>query len=840
MERTDRALRRRVHAICLAATTLTLGTILTSSVALAATQTGDSGYDDIDDREIYAPRGIKASLRNSLDVKKDEVGSVDIISAEDVGTFPDSNLATALARLPGIAASHEASTGFTSTGDATSITVRGFGQTFNTTLYDGRQLASATGTRAFDFSSIGTESVNSVHVLKTPDTTLSSGAIGATVNIINRLPFDNVLFRYPLYGFVSGTDASGEGKITPNGALLFSDTYADNTFGVLADIAYAQTKTKGNHTNIEGWTGTQLTCSQFATTPASCAGFYDIAASWYMQDRNNYEEHNDQKRTSGRVALQWRPAGDLLFTINDDYSKDTLSQQIYGYSSWFNGGLLTNVVRNSNGTVTSFIDPSSVPSLVDADTGRVMENNDVGANIKWDVTKHQTYVVDYSSSTSKLNPEVGTPPFISPLNKNTVDQFKLQGTWKNEELKLDYGAQYTTNNEDLKTFAFLNFNNYSNGSPPPGTLVTPIQSIDPLQSIIEHTQSFFLNGLWKISFGSTRLSINTGVREEQTKVTSQGFNQQLPTALTVQATDHTAFLVSYSASMPISQDNRYNYLLPNLDLNFDITDALKLRADVSRTLTRPPLSAINPDIYVSPNQRVGALFANGGNARLLPYLSYNRDLGVEWYYTKDSYLAADAFMKNISNAVLYGNVLGAINNVVDPTTNQPAQFNILTQVNGLSFRVSGIELSLQHLFGNSGFGLMANTTFLGSDKHYDRYNLVNSGVPITGLTNSWNVVGFYDKPVFQCRIAINHQSEALTFLGQEVNNSAFGAEPTYSNAATQVDANASYYLNLHLSVYLDGQNLNNARYNTHGRFPEQLLNSVETGRRFTAGIYFKL
>lgn len=834
MEKTDEVLRRRMRAMWVTGiSTLTLGTTCIPNAAFAANDDSNSGSDD------SATTGILASLLSSTAAKKDSAGLVDVISAEDIGRFPDSNLATAMARLPGVAASHESSIGFTSTGDTTSITVRGFGPSFNTTLVDGRQLASATGTRAFDFSTIGTESVKAVHVLKTPDATLSSGAIGATIDIINRLPFDESGLQ--LNGSVAGTYATGEGKTTPNGAILFSDTFADNTFGVLADVSYTQARTKGDHTNIDGWIGAYLNCSQFATTPASCTGFYDTAPSWYEQDYNTYEEHYDDKRTSGRLALQWRPIENLLFTVNDDYSKDTLSQHVHGYSSWFSGGGLTDVVRNDNGTIISFIDPSSSPVPVDTNNSREVRNNDVGANVRWDATAHQSYLVDYSSSVSELRPtysalvtSLGSAPVTqvgSVLNKDTVNDFKLQGIWKGDELKIDYGVQYSTNSEHLNN---LNYCCFQSPNDPITVTIIPFQVID------EHTGSFFLNGLWKVSLGSTRLSVNAGIREERTKVMSEAFNQQLPTALTVQPTDPTALLVSYTTPMPFSQDNRYNYLLPNLDLNFNMTDALTLHVDVSRTLTRPSLSLINPDINVSPNQRVGALTASGGNPGLLPYLSYNRDVGLDWYYAKNSYVSVDVFAKNISNVPLRSYVTGTINNVIDPTTNQPAQFNILTQINGLSYRVSGIELSLQHLFADSGFGFQANAAFLGSDKHYNRYDLLDSGAPITDLTNSWNVVGFYDKHRLQFRVAINHQNEALTSIGQAVNNSVFGAEPTYTSGETQLDISAGYDLNQHLSVYLDGQNLNNARYRTHGRFPEQLLNSVETGRRITAGIYLKL
>ena len=124
--------------------------------------------------------GIRASLQKSLDIKRDSIGVVDAISAEDIGKFPDSNLATAMERIPGVTVSR-ATTGNTygglggvssSTGNATQVTVRGFGPTFNETLYDGRQVPTSTGNRGFDFGSVGADFVGQLDVLKTPDTTL--------------------------------------------------------------------------------------------------------------------------------------------------------------------------------------------------------------------------------------------------------------------------------------------------------------------------------------------------------------------------------------------------------------------------------------------------------------------------------------------------------------------------------------------------------------------------------------------------------------------------------------------------------------------------------------------
>ena len=101
--------------------------------------------------------GIRGSLQRDLDIKRDSTGIVDAITKEDIGKFPDVNLAEAMMRIPGVTVTRGRGTasggtgGTSSTGEASEITVRGFGPTFNQTLFDGRQVATGTGDRAFDF-----------------------------------------------------------------------------------------------------------------------------------------------------------------------------------------------------------------------------------------------------------------------------------------------------------------------------------------------------------------------------------------------------------------------------------------------------------------------------------------------------------------------------------------------------------------------------------------------------------------------------------------------------------------------------------------------------------------
>ncbi|MCE3254448.1 MAG: TonB-dependent receptor, partial [Cellvibrio sp.] len=91
--------------------------------------------------------GIRGSLERSMDVKRSSGGVVDAISSEDIGKFPDTNLAESLQRITGVSIDR-------SGGEGQLITVRGFGPEFNTVLVNGRQMATENLSRAFSFDTI--------------------------------------------------------------------------------------------------------------------------------------------------------------------------------------------------------------------------------------------------------------------------------------------------------------------------------------------------------------------------------------------------------------------------------------------------------------------------------------------------------------------------------------------------------------------------------------------------------------------------------------------------------------------------------------------------------------
>lgn len=905
-------------------------------------------------------RGLRGSLQRNLDIKRTSPGVVDAISAEDIGKFPDSNVAASLQRLPGVSIQRSGSRG-----EPTGITVRGFGGDFNTTLYDGRRISTGTGGRQIDFSTVGVDFIGQLSVLKTPDVSLASSSIGATVDIAFPKPFDHPGFR--LAATASGSIQDRAGKIVPTAGILVSDTFADETLGILSDFIYTRRDTDTNRVYVSGWPGgfyapCQLTpaCTADQLAPAN-----KTVVGWFPQQYGAEQQRVADERVDGRIALQWHPSDELMVTLDNNYSRQTISTAVYGFGIWFNQSDLRNVKLDDNGQTISFTQAGSPTDFTSAENKQVLQTNQTGLNVKFDATENLTFEADGAYAKSWLNPgnvvgsrngdigyggDLGTtlgitidqdsnkgfpslttfgpagnqgrwadPALIgshvtvnqTQQNTDVLKQFRALATWKQDNLTIKAGGQYYDD-----TFKFKNSSTFTNNywqayagygapsgrtsgyAPLPGSLVTgniglnnfisgfkgslppsvliysPVayqqfltslgnpqttnipafnygggvngftgafdQQTDPgsVLTVNEKTWALFLRVNFDADIAGMPFHFNAGVRNENTNLRSIG-QGRVPTGITRSAADPTLLSLSFSPTQPVTTKSNYSYLLPSVDARLEVTDKLQLRFDASRTLTRPGLNLLTPVLNVGNGQRVNALSASGGNPNLQPYLADNFDVAAEWYYRRNSYFAVDFFLKNVSNFIVGGVTRQTINNVVDPTTGQPAVFAVSQQVNGPDATVRGVELAWQQVFGDSGFGFQANATFVDTNKPYDNTDISQSGFAVTGLANSANFVGFYDKNGFQIRGALNWRDEYLSGFGQNQNTGSFGAEPTFVNSSFQVDLSSSWDITDHVSVFGEVLNVNNNKQSTHGRFKNQLLDVFDYGRRFTLGARYR-
>ena len=140
---------------------------------------------DGEEMEEVIVSGIRASMRDSLEVKRESIQVVDAISAEDVGDFPDKNIGEAIQRVPGVQINRQ-------DGEGRSVSIRGADQSLIRVELNGVSALSLTvgGGRDVDFRDLPVEFVSRVEVVKTPTAEMTEGGIG-TVRVITRKPFDD-------------------------------------------------------------------------------------------------------------------------------------------------------------------------------------------------------------------------------------------------------------------------------------------------------------------------------------------------------------------------------------------------------------------------------------------------------------------------------------------------------------------------------------------------------------------------------------------------------------------------------------------------------------------------
>jgi TonB-dependent receptor len=253
---------------------------------------------------------------------------------------------------------------------------------------------------------------------------------------------------------------------------------------------------------------------------------------------------------------------------------------------------------------------------------------------------------------------------------------------------------------------------------------------------------------------------------------------------------------------------------------------------------------MSPVTVIGTTRQGGNLTSKSGNPELEPFTSDNLDLSLEWYYGEASYLSAGYFRKNVANFIVTSTKETSFeledgSLLTDPSTgddvdnpdaaDETAIFTNTLPSNSESAIVSGFEIALQHTF-ESGFGFIANATLVDSDAEPDAADL-SQKFEFPGLSDTYNLVGFYEKGPFQARIAYNWRDAFVQSLTQK-NGGGVVIVEDYQ----QVDASASYDITDNVSLFIEGINLTEEFTHKRGRFSNQFLLAEDSGRRFAVGI----
>jgi TonB-dependent receptor len=359
--------------------------------------------------------GIRQSMASSLNLKRNSDGIVDGIVAEDMGKFPDTNLAESLQRISGVSIDR-------TNGEGQKVTVRGIGPDFNMVLLNGRQMPTSNlgdlNGRAFDFSNLASEAISQLQVYKTSRAETPTGGIGATINVITARPLDR-LGTYSSFGVKMMDDTSNknlpnddraDSSFTPEFSGIYTTTSKDGKWGLGISASYQERNSGYNQASVSsGWKGPFRGDEQtWGAIPATGATNHPKPSDVYEVPQNlNYSFTGvKRQRTNGQLTLQFAPVKELVTTLDYTYSQNKLQTKRNDLSAWFNFGPSTS--SWTNGPVAApLVYTEQIPAgnsdiaMGAGNFATKTDNKSLGFNAQWRATNDLKLEFDAHHSTAE-------------------------------------------------------------------------------------------------------------------------------------------------------------------------------------------------------------------------------------------------------------------------------------------------------------------------------------------------------------------------------------------------------------------------------------------------------
>ena len=378
--------------------------------------------------------GIRASLERSIEIKRSNSGVVDAISAEDIGKFPDTNLAASLQRITGVSIDR-------TNGEGSQVTVRGFGGGFNLVTFNGRTMPTAnvstvggdqsadfqTGTsRSFDFSNLASEGVSTLEVYKTGRAGIPSGGIGATINVKTRRPFDaretglsGSIGAKAVYDTSMKERLEDASKVTPEVSGLLNWLDEGEKFGVTLFGSYQKRnftsrsatsndwniRTYGDFINPANGFVRNGGATQITNAPANASTLVAIP-----NDSRYHFSQGSRERLNGQATLQWRPTESVVITADALYAQNKSFERRNDQTNWFNRPFDKVTFDNNPVVATAVFLQENLSGVKDTGFEQQYRANEdtlqsFGLNGAWDVTDRFKISVDGHISKADSAPD---------------------------------------------------------------------------------------------------------------------------------------------------------------------------------------------------------------------------------------------------------------------------------------------------------------------------------------------------------------------------------------------------------------------------------------------------
>lgn len=377
--------------------------------------------DDATTLDTVVVTGMRSSLDQAMNIKRDTPGIVDAISAEDIGKFPDTNLAESLQRITGISIERR-------DGEGAQVTARGFGSDFNMVTLNGRQIPGAdgfgsgtleiggvgSGVRGFNFAQLAAEAISGVTVYKTGRANVPSGGIGATIDILTDRPFNHrggeVVASAGVKAVSDESQVFGS-DITPEVSGIFSYANPDKVWGVGLSASYQKrhggsVQATENTWNVARWTGSD---SRFRPG-AVIENAPQVGQLYSMPNDLRYAFQDfERERTNAQAVLQFAPTDAFTFTLDYTYSRNEISSQRGEQTMWLQNSL-THVTFDGDPQVAT---PIYIRDIAGSgkDFGFEQQRDEqkytldsLGLNMRWDVNDRFTVHFDAHNTKTKSLP----------------------------------------------------------------------------------------------------------------------------------------------------------------------------------------------------------------------------------------------------------------------------------------------------------------------------------------------------------------------------------------------------------------------------------------------------
>ena len=797
--------------------------------------------------------GAFQGQRRAINSQKNNMGITNVVSADQVGKFPDSNIGDALKRISGINVQYDQ-------GEARFGQVRGTSADLSSVTINGNRVPSAEGdTRNVQLDLIPADMIQTIEVNKVVTADMDGDAIGGSINLVTK--------NSPYKRTIAATAGTGYNWVSEKAQLNLGFTYGDRFFndklGLIVSASY-QSSPSGSYDTEFVWE-------------------QDDNGKTYVNDYQIRQYYVTRERQSYSAALDW--------DINANH-KLTFKGIFNNRNDWENRYRTTLKDLDPDGNATVRIQTKAgTPDNRNArlERQRTMDFALGGEHLFGALSMdwHASYAkaseerpneryIDFQLKKQKFDMDLSDErqPFASPKTGSTMtlnDEFSLkelteqQEDIKEQDLKfsanfklplkngnkLKFGAKVVRKTKD-KEVDFYEYSPLDEDAFMTNSLANTVDQTNKnfmpnnkyqagIYASKEYTGSLDLNNasLFEKEQVQEELAGNFNARETVTSGYLR-FDQKLTkdvelmTGLRIENTNLAYTGRTYDADEDLTsktdrQRNSYINFLPSLLAKWNVNDDFKVRGSFTQTLSRPKYSALVPSVNIKRSDNEITI----GNPELKPTVSYNFDLSADYYFRSIGLISAGIFYKKIDDFI-----------VDQVSTNYEYQGNTYTRFtqpkNAGNANLVGVELSYQRDFSFIApalkcvgfYGTYTYTHSRVEDFNFEgRENEKDLSMP-GSPEHTANASLYFEKGGLNLRLSYNFASDFIDEMGE----STF--YDRYYDKVNYMDVNASYTFGkkFKTTFYAEANNLLNQPLRYYQGTKDRTMQAEYYGVKVNAGV----